>query len=86
MFLFKRLLLLEYSFEQETLQRGHASSNPLFLTTCGAFTSCCDHLESKHVAINRRPTCMDLKQNFQSNDKGHKPPLNDHPTPLARAN
>ena len=66
-----RQLLLEYSFEQETLKGKQAEilSPKLHFSLSyqpWAFKSCYDHSKHRMVATNRRPTCMDLGQNYHN--------------------
>jgi hypothetical protein len=91
-----RLLLLEYSFEQETLKREIEGSNSLsqlslFLINRGAFKSCYMTIQNPWlVATNRRPTCMELGQNYHNTPclakkmtsiEGYSPTLNGNTSP-----
>ncbi|KAJ6881398.1 hypothetical protein NC651_028081 [Populus alba x Populus x berolinensis] len=91
-----QLLLLEYSFEQETLKREIEAQilSPSFLS----FLSTVElsrvakhgHSESRLVATNRRPRCVELGQNYhihprlakkRTSIEGHSPTLNGDASP-----
>jgi hypothetical protein len=87
---------LEYSFEQETLKREIEGSNSLsqlslFLINRGAFKSCYMTIQNPWlVATNRRPTCMELGQNYHNTPclakkmtsiEGYSPTLNGNTSP-----